>query len=58
MIAASHTASTGTMHATAAVFAVLCFSGPGFLRAAGRRKRNVNVQFDSLGFRVARSLNQ
>ena len=28
------------------------------IRAAVRLKRNVNVQFDSLGFRVARSLNQ
>jgi formylglycine-generating enzyme required for sulfatase activity len=29
-----------------------------FIRAAVRAKRNVNVQFDTLGFRVARTLNR
>jgi formylglycine-generating enzyme required for sulfatase activity len=29
-----------------------------FIRAAVRVKRNINVQFDTLGFRVARSLNR
>jgi formylglycine-generating enzyme required for sulfatase activity len=29
-----------------------------FIRAAVRAKRNVNVQFDTLGFRVARKLNR
>jgi formylglycine-generating enzyme required for sulfatase activity len=29
-----------------------------FIRAAVRVKRNVNVQFDTLGFRVARSLSR
>ena len=27
-----------------------------FLRAAAREKRNINVKFDTLGFRVARTL--
>jgi Sulfatase-modifying factor enzyme 1 len=30
----------------------------GFIRAAVRVKRTINVQFDTLGFRVARSLNR
>jgi formylglycine-generating enzyme required for sulfatase activity len=29
-----------------------------FVRAAVRFKRNINVQFDTLGFRVARTVNR